>query len=348
MNQQMLDQLVLQLKKKHKKLRPYFSEAGTDCYREHSFSIGNSRVFIDRYGENLHISISEGGKEDDELFTQEDLAKIAGALYIRPVNIHLKTREKLKEHKQYTPLDDQNHQIEVHENGLAFMVNLQDYIDTGLFLDHRKTRRIVGSESLGKKILNLFAYTGAFSVYAASGGAEAVTTVDLSATYLDWAQENFRANDLLPGMFEFVRSDVAPFLTEARKQGRKWDLIILDPPTFSNSRKMDGVWDIQKNHIGMLDLCSAVLAKDGVILFSTNYRQFQLEKQALFGKFQIDDITHLTTDEDFLGKPAHRCWKLTLRPPGQENSQGRSHSSGRRKPSSGRKNRPSSGSRRKQ
>ena len=192
---------------------------------------------MDFYGEFLHISqFRQDGGEGEDL-SPEVLERVAGALYIKRENIIIKTREKLQEHRQYTALDNKKDTLEVHENGLRFQVNLRDYIDTGLFLDHRKTRQLVREECFGKKVLNLFAYTGSFSVYAASGGADGVTTVDLSSPYLQWAEENFRANDFLPGMFEFVQSDVIPYLKEAGKKKRKWDLIILDPPDFFQQQK---------------------------------------------------------------------------------------------------------------
>ncbi len=346
MNQEQYDQLILQLKKRHKKFRPYFAAQETDCYRVYSYTFNGRLVCFDIYGDSLHISISDTEKTPEDLFSPQELEGIGGALYINPENIIVKTREKLKEHRQYSPQSDEQEYKPVKENGLSFLVNLRDYIDTGLFLDHRKTRQMIREECAEKRVLNLFAYTGSFSVYAASGGAEEITTVDMSSPYLEWAERNFRENDFLPGMFEFVCSDVTPFLEKARSEGRKWDIIILDPPTFSNSRKMEGVWDIQKDYEKMLDLCSAVTAKGGVILFSTNYRQFNLDKRNLSSKFRLEEITSITTDEDFLGKPLHRCWTLYPRKSGQKSFSGRSQSGGSRKPSSGRNKRPSRGSQR--
>ena len=345
MEKEQLDQLVQHLKKTQKKLRPFFSKQETNCYRVYSGSINDTAYRMDLYGEFLHISQFSQTGEDGEDLSAEELERVAGALYIKPENIIVKTRKKLQEHKQYTPLDDRKDKMEVRENGLSFLVNLRDYIDTGLFLDHRKTRQLVRQECFGKKVLNLFAYTGSFSVYAASGGAGGVTTVDLSGPYLQWAEENFRANDFLPGMFEFVQADVIPYLRESRRKNRKWDLIILDPPTFSNSRKMDKVWDVQKNHEEIIELCAPLLNNDGVILFSTNYRQFHLNRKALSG-FMIEDISSQTKDEDFTGKNEHRCWRLVPQKSGQSKSSGRSQPGGRKNDSS-RKRAPSRGSQRK-
>ncbi len=342
MDQEKFDQLILQLKKKHKKLRPYFNSSGTDCYRIHSMTVENVPVTLDVYGDALHISISEADSSETAIFTDEEISKIGGALYIKPENIFQKTREKLKEHRQYSAKGEEKEFRQVSENGLIFLVNLHDYIDTGLFLDHRKTRQMIREDSAGKRVLNLFAYTGSFSVYAASGGAESITTVDMSSNYLNWAERNFRENNFLPGMFEFVCSDVTPFLEKAGREGRKWDIIILDPPTFSNSRKMEGVWDIQKDYEKMLDLCSAVTAKGGVILFSTNYKKFFLDKRNLSAKFRIEDMTSLTTDEDFLGKPLHRCWTLFPRKKGAKKPSPPARKPGKRNGAPGGKKRPSS------
>ncbi len=338
-----IESLLIQLKKKQNQLRPLFSSQDTSCYRVFSGTIENTAVQIDRYGDYLHISLSTPKDSESDLFTLEEIEKIAGALYVCPENIILKSREKLQEHRQYSVLDRKKNLMEVKENGLTFLVNLYDYIDTGLFPDHRRTRQMVRENCYGKKVLNLFAYTGSFSVYAASGGAETVTTVDLSATYLQWARDNFAVNDFLPGMFEFVQSDITPFLEESARSKRKWDLIILDPPTFSNSRKMEKVWDIQKNHAEMIELCSQVLAKDGKILFSTNYRQFQIDTAELRKRFKWDEISGQTRGEDFSGKGAHRCWSIMLQKSGQARSSGRSQRGGRSKPSSGRNRRPDSG-----
>ncbi|OQY31420.1 MAG: hypothetical protein B6241_14085 [Spirochaetaceae bacterium 4572_59] len=347
MEKEQLNQLLQQLKKQQKKLRPYFSGQNTDCYRIIDGNVDGMPLQIDRYGDSLHISISETKEGTGEIFSENDIAQIAGALYIQKEKVVIKTREKLQEHQQYTTLNDKNHISTVHENGLNFRVNLLDYIDTGLFLDHRKTRQMVREECFGKSVLNLFSYTGSFSVYAASGGAAEITTVDLSSTYLEWAKENFKINDFLPGTFEFIQSDVSPFLIKAKENHRKWDLIILDPPTFSNSRKMDDVWDIQKDHYDMIELCSTLLRKDGVILFSTNYRQFSLESFRLTRNHDVKEITSQTRDEDFGKKKGHRCWRISRQKEGQLNSSKHSQAGGRKKPSSGRNKRPSSGSQRK-
>jgi len=348
------EQLIQFLKKQQNRLRPLFEPRGTDCYRIFNRSIGGIPLLIDRYGNSLHITQLEEENPEDSDLSEEQIRRIAGALYTPENRVILKSREKLSEHRQHRPLDQTEERFSVRENGLEFLVNLTDYIDTGLFLDHRNTRQMVREESFGKRVLNLFSYTGSFSVYAAAGGADSITTVDLSATYLDWAKENFKANDFLPGMFEFVQADVFSFLKEANKEHRKWDLIILDPPTFSNSRKMERVLDIQKDHEEILRACAPLLSKDGAILFSTNFSKFRISSREMSDWFRMEEITGQTSGEDFAGKHAHRCWRITHLPgghrphrTGQRRSSGRSHSAGRQNPSSGRNRQPSRGEHRK-
>ena len=195
----------------------------------------------------------------------------------------------------------------VHENGLTFLVNLDDYLDTGLFLDHRPTRLLVRERSAGKRVLNLFAYTGSFSVYAAAAGAEHVTTVDLSNTYLDWARENFKANGLDPGEHAFVAEDVLAWLEKA--QASSYDLVVCDPPTFSNSKKMDATFDVQRDHPALLNQCLQLLKPDGQLLFSTNNRRFRLFDDHIDAA-SIRDITRQTTGFDFEGKLDRQCFEL--------------------------------------
>ncbi|MDC7241526.1 MAG: class I SAM-dependent methyltransferase [Spirochaetales bacterium] len=309
MKEEYLDKLLSLLKTRQKELRTHFTELGTNCYRVFNRNFADLPLLIDRYGAYMHLTILEG-KEEFEL-SEEEIVKIAGALYCPRERMIIKSRQSLSDHEQYKALDEQQEKILVQENELKFQVNLKDYIDTGLFLDHRKTREMIREEAFGKSVLNLFSYTGSFSLYAASGGASRITTVDLSATYLDWAKDNFRNNDFLPGAFEFLQSDVFKFLEEAAAKKDKWDLIILDPPTFSNSRKMDRTLKIQKDYIELIEACYKVLKGEGHIYFSNNQSDFRFDKRDFPSGVKIEEITRETTDEDFKGKPAHRCWSLT-------------------------------------
>jgi len=208
----------------------------------------------------------------------------------------------------------------VQEGELKFQVNLSDYLDTGLFLDHRITRDRVREEAAGKRVLNLFAYTGAFSVYAAAGGAQHVTTLDLSNTYLDWAKRNFQLNNLPVNQHAFIRADATDILRQsnsnspfAPNSAPKYDLAIVDPPTFSNSKSTDTDWEVQTDHAPLLNALAKRMNAQGVIYFSTNFHRFKLNEQDLRG-ITCKEITHQTVPEDFANKKTHRCWRMTVGP----------------------------------
>jgi 23S rRNA G2069 N7-methylase RlmK/C1962 C5-methylase RlmI len=192
----------------------------------------------------------------------------------------------------------------VHEGGHAFRVNLSDYIDTGLFLDHRITRARAAAEPNIASMLNLFCYTGAFSVYGAAAGMQ-TTSVDLSKTYLEWARENLALNKLSG---DIIHSDVREFLADARSSGRRWDLVVVDPPTFSNSKRMDYVWDVQRDHGALLDDVAAVT--NNVIWFSTNLRRFKMEWSRAGA--EVKDETHATLPPDFRDKRIHHAFRIQL------------------------------------
>lgn len=281
---------------------------GTNCYRVYDRNIGNLPLAVDMYNDMVHISdyredpAAPGTGEEDIINTA------ARMLYVKKEQIRFKTRDVRTGPDQHTKRAETEQLVEIRENNLKFFVNLNDFIDTGLFLDHRKTREMIRETSTGKKVLNLFAYTGSFSVYAAAGGAEKVVTVDLSKTYTAWAQRNFELNGLSGNSYSFINADARDYLSSARSRKEKFDSIILDPPTFSNSRKMDGTFTIQRDYISMIETCLSLLTKEGFILFSTNYKKFHFDKGRIhFGKSH--DITASTIDLDFSKKrKPHRCW----------------------------------------
>ncbi|MDD2802505.1 MAG: class I SAM-dependent methyltransferase, partial [Methylococcales bacterium] len=216
----------------------------------------------------------------------------------------------------------------IEEGGCKLLVNFEDYLDTGLFLDHRPIRLIIQKQAKDKRFLNLFAYTGSATVHAAVGGAKATTTLDMSNTYLGWAKNNLALNtvqseayrsQLTPlanipvGEHEFIQADCLEWLeTEARQsEPRQYDLIFLDPPTFSNSKRMDDVFDIQKDHVQLINNALALLAPGGVLYFSTNFRRFKFDYLTL-AKLNVEDITPATIPEDFSRNPKiHYCWKIS-------------------------------------
>jgi 23S rRNA G2069 N7-methylase RlmK/C1962 C5-methylase RlmI len=205
--------------------------------------------------------------------------------------------------------------LTVREGGLTFEVNLSDYLDTGLFLDHRQTRGLVRDEARGKRFLNLFCYTGSFSVYAAAGGATETTSVDLSNTYLDWTRTNLAANGFKDaGRHRTVRDEARGFLEHRARRGEPpFDLVVVDPPTFSRSAKSDVPWDVERDHAALLALVAQNLSPVGIVYFSTNFRRFHLAEDQVTASYSIREITRQTLPEDFRNERIHRAWRLVKR-----------------------------------
>lgn len=300
------------LKKNLKKLQRWLKTQDTDCYRIYDADLPEYNVAIDRYGDWVVVQEYAAPKEIPQHKTtarlQEVLIAIPQVLDISHSKIVMKVREKQKGKAQYQKLDKKHEEITVHENGASFLVNLQDYLDTGLFLDHRLTRQKVRDMSKGKRVLNLFAYTGSVSVFAALGGAKSVTTVDMSNTYLQWAKKNFEANKI-KGYHQFVKADCVKWVATNDKF---YDLIFVDPPSFSNSKSMDDSWDVQRDHVHFLQSVRKRLNPGGKIIFSNNLRHFKLDPD-LAEKLQlsITEITKETIPLDFeRNKRIHHCWLL--------------------------------------
>jgi 23S rRNA (guanine2445-N2)-methyltransferase / 23S rRNA (guanine2069-N7)-methyltransferase len=227
-------------------------------------------------------------------------------------DIRLRTRRRQKDGAQYERLKDSEQFHLVEEAGLKLRVNLEDYLDTGLFLDHRLTRQSLGRQAAGKRFLNLFCYTGVATVHAVAGGAAASLSVDMSRTYLDWAHANLEANDLVGDAHRLLQADAIRWLSE-QPAAPAWDLIFLDPPTFSNSARMSGVLDIQRDHAALIGDCMRVLAPDGLLVFSTNAQRFSLDT-AIYSAFRVADVSAATIPFDFKGNPRiHRCFELRQR-----------------------------------
>jgi 23S rRNA (guanine2445-N2)-methyltransferase / 23S rRNA (guanine2069-N7)-methyltransferase len=240
----------------------------------------------------------------------EALAGLVVATDIKPDHVHLRTRRRVKRGDQYTKRDERGEFRIVGEGGLRFRVNFDDYLDTGLFLDHRATRARLRAAAKGKRFLNLFAYTGTATVYAAAGGAASTTTVDLSATYLEWAEANLALNDFVGPQHRFERADVREWLTAAATRGAQYDLIFCDPPTFSNSKRMEGVFDVQRDHAALIDQCMAVLAPGGLLIFSTNAQRFRMD-EGLATRYKICDISRETIPADFArNTDIHRAFEV--------------------------------------
>jgi 23S rRNA (cytosine1962-C5)-methyltransferase len=230
---------------------------------------------------------------------------------IEEEKIFVRQRKKMSHRSagaQYEKLDAEEHFFIVEESGLKFRINLTDYLDTGLFLDHRITRGLVRGESGNLRVLNLFCYTGSFSVYAAAGGARSVTSVDLSKTYLSWAEDNFNINRLRDKKkYHLVHADVKQYLKTLSPNS--FDLIIMDPPTFSNSKRMKDFLDIQTDHAELINDALRIASPQGVLYFSTNYSKFLLDEKKIAAT-QIKNITNATTPFDFEGKLKRSCFKI--------------------------------------
>lgn len=314
MEEARLDMFRNRLTKVNRHLAKQARRLGIGCYRIYDHDLPEFPFCIDRYENRLYVAEYKRrhGMEDEahSQWREQSIQVIAEVLEVPTDRIYSKLRQRKPGRKgQYQKTADEvGDFFQVKENGLSFWVNLTDYLDTGLFLDHRETRSLVRSLSQGKRVLNLFGYTGSFSVYAAAGGALAVTTVDLSRTYLDWARRNMTLNGFEGDAYPFIHDDVIAYLKSASTGS--FELIIMDPPTFSNSKRMEEVLDIQRDHVSLIQGCFRLLANEGVLFFSTNFSQFELNLEALMG-INIQDITRTTTPFDFTGRLRRFCFRIT-------------------------------------
>ncbi|MBC7946433.1 MAG: class I SAM-dependent methyltransferase [Chitinophagaceae bacterium] len=288
---------------------------GVTCYRVYDHDLPEFPLCIEVYEENGYVAEYKrrhGMTEDEhDSWMERCIEIISEVMTLNKANIFLKLRQRKPGRLgQYQKSGEEKHEFVVTEAGLKFRVNLSDYLDTGLFLDHRVTRQMVREGSKGKHILNLFAYTGSFSVYAAAGDAQEVVTVDLSKTYLDWSEQNLKLNAFDdPQKYKIVHADVLQWLPSVPAQS--FDMIIMDPPTFSNSKRMKDFLDIQQDHVGLINQCMRILSPGGVLYFSTNYRKFELEKEKI-NAAEIKDITKSTTPFDFEGRLTRVCYRMVL------------------------------------
>ena len=306
------DILLNRLVKRDRHLRKLARREDSNCYRVYDRDIPEVPLSVDRYADVAVVCLYERPYEKPEEEEAEwlDLMKgaVAEALGLGSESVLSKTRRRLKLDEQYDRTDDAQIFRVVREQGLNFKVNVSDYLDTGLFMDHRPTRALVRNLAQGRRVLNLFCYTGSFSVYALAGGAKEVYGVDLSNTYLDWAAGNVALNGLDLDRYRGIRADVIKFLAEAAGRGEHYGLIILDPPTFSNSKKMDDFMDINRHWPSLVQSCLAILDHDGDLLFSTNSRGLKFDPHAIEAGTVVD-ITTASTPEDFRHKP-HRAWHI--------------------------------------
>lgn len=320
------EQFAARLRKVFKERKKWAKREGIGNYRLYDADLPDYAVAIDVYtGEDqargndyVHIAEYAPPRSVDANLARrrfEDvLAIVPLVLGVRPDHVFSKTRMRDKGGAQYADRSRRNYVTHVIENGHLFEVDLSGYLDTGLFLDHRVTRQMIEKLSDGKRVCNLFAYTGSASVYAAAGGATEVCTVDLSQTYLDWARRNMEQNGFDGPQYTYERADVMSWITQTRRQPRRFDLIFVDPPTFSNSKAMGNkTWDVQRDHVELLIGVSRLLTKDGQAIFSCNLRNFKpdVDQLARYG-VKIEDITPQTIPHDFeRNQKIHKAYLVT-------------------------------------
>lgn len=294
-------------------LRKWAKRQDLQAWRMYDRDVPQYPFAIDIYGEHIHLQEYDTGwlmhQSEYEAWIAEVMEAIVFVTGLPLENIHFKRRIRQKGKEQYEKTGKESADFVVFENGRAFWVNLDKYLDTGLFLDHRPTRQKVGAMAAGKRFLNLFAYTGSFSVYAATGGAVSSETVDLSNTYLNWAQRNFNLNQINNTEHQLIRADVFQYLHEAVANQKRFDLIVMDPPSFSNSKKMLDVLDVQRDHVKLIDAAMKLLSIDGTLFFSNNLRGFELASN-LEQLYQVLDVTKRSIPEDFRNHKIHQCWEI--------------------------------------
>ncbi|HBQ1177010.1 TPA: bifunctional 23S rRNA (guanine(2069)-N(7))-methyltransferase RlmK/23S rRNA (guanine(2445)-N(2))-methyltransferase RlmL [Klebsiella pneumoniae] len=302
------------LRKNLKKFEKWARQEGIECYRLYDADLPEYNVAIDRYADWVVVQEYAPPKTVDAHKARQRLFDIIAAtiavLDMAPNKLVLKTRERQKGKNQYQKMAEKGDFIEVQEYNARLWVNLTDYLDTGLFLDHRIARRMLGQMSKGKDFLNLFSYTGSASVHAGLGGARSTTTVDMSRTYLEWEERNLRLNGLTGRAHRLMQADVLGWLRESTEQ---FDLIFIDPPTFSNSKRMEDAFDVQRDHIRLMTDLKRLLRKGGTIMFSNNKRGFRMDHDGLAALgLKAQEISQKTLSQDFArNRQIHNCWLIT-------------------------------------
>ncbi|MDV5141236.1 MULTISPECIES: bifunctional 23S rRNA (guanine(2069)-N(7))-methyltransferase RlmK/23S rRNA (guanine(2445)-N(2))-methyltransferase RlmL [Yersiniaceae] len=311
---QIAEDFANRLRKNLRKLEKWAKQQGIECYRLYDADLPEYNVAVDRYGSKVVVQEYAPPKTVDAQKARQRLFDVINAtlsvLDLPSNQLVLKTRERQKGKNQYEKLAQKGEFLLVQEFNAKLWVNLTDYLDTGLFLDHRIARRMLGEMSKGKDFLNLFAYTGTASVHAGLGGARSTTTVDMSRTYLEWAEKNLRVNGLTGRQHRLIQADCLSWLSEANEQ---FDVIFIDPPTFSNSKRMADSFDVQRDHLALMKHLTRLLRRNGTIMFSNNKRGFQMDVAGLAELGLVaKEITAQTQSQDFArNRQIHNCWLLT-------------------------------------
>jgi 23S rRNA (cytosine1962-C5)-methyltransferase len=309
MNEEKLPMFRNRLTKMFRHMAKLARRQSVTCYRVYDHDLPEFPFCIELYEDKIYLAEyrRRHGMTDEEhdAWLESCVPVVSEILEIPDERIYFRQRQrKAGRYGQYEKLASEQEFFVAKEAGLSFRINLTDYLDTGLFLDHRITRGMVKAEARDKKVLNLFCYTGSFSVYAAAGGASRVDSVDLSRTYLNWAEENMKLNELSGN---FIHADVKQWLDEA--PDGYYDLVVMDPPTFSNSKRMKDFLDIQRDHAELINKTLRTMKEGGVLYFSTNFRRFQLETEKIAAA-SVKDITRATTPFDFEGKLFRWCYRI--------------------------------------
>ncbi|MCL6359631.1 bifunctional 23S rRNA (guanine(2069)-N(7))-methyltransferase RlmK/23S rRNA (guanine(2445)-N(2))-methyltransferase RlmL [Pectobacterium polaris] len=311
---QIAEDFANRLRKNLRKLEKWAKQQGIECYRIYDADLPEYNVAVDRYGSWVVVQEYAPPKTIDAQKARQRLFDVINAtlsvLELPSNRLVLKTRERQKGKNQYEKLAQKGDFLLMEEFGAKLWVNLTDYLDTGLFLDHRIARKMLGEMSRGKDFLNLFAYTGTASVHAGLGGARSTTTVDMSRTYLEWAEKNLRVNGLTGRQHRLIQADCLSWLHNGHEQ---FDVIFIDPPTFSNSKRMEESFDVQRDHLALMKDLKRLLRRGGTIMFSNNKRGFQMDTAGLTALgLNAKEITAQTQSQDFArNRQIHNCWLLT-------------------------------------
>jgi 23S rRNA (guanine2445-N2)-methyltransferase / 23S rRNA (guanine2069-N7)-methyltransferase len=303
------------IRKNLRRLKNRLQKEDIHCYRLYDRDLPEYAVAVDRYEDFLHVQEYEAPSGVDSLKARERLndvlVKLPEILGIPEDHVFLKVRRRRRDSRPYPEPGPERVFHQVREGGLVFLVNFTDYLDTGLFLDHRITRRLIGEMTRGKRFLNLFAYTGTATVYAARGGAQSTVSVDASETYLDWSGKNLALNGYAENRHTVAKADCLSWMAE---ETRKYDVIFLDTPTFSNSKKFKRDFEVQRDHVEIIREAARLLDRRGVLIFANNYKRFKIDSEALHD-LNVRDITRKTIPFDFYRTPRiHHCWEITKKP----------------------------------
>ena len=300
------------IKKNRRKLKSWLKKEEIAAFRIYDQDLPDFAVAVDIYDERVHVQEYQAPRTVDPQMAKKRLQALLDALPVvldmSPNQIFIKKRQKQKGAFQYEKQASEQKFYQVSEYGCRFLVNLTDYLDTGLFLNHRLIRNMIKEPAQGKRFLNLFSYTGAASVYAAKGRAKSTTSVDLSRVYLDWAKRNMALNGFSTQKHQFIAADCLEWV---KSEKNTYDLILLDPPTFSNSKKMKRSFDVQRDHVSLIQEVTRLLTPNGLLIFSTNFRKFKLDQKAL-SDLHMEDWTTRTIPPDFQRRThIHHCWRIT-------------------------------------